>query len=1025
MRYHTGVSSLVLSIALIHGTAASAQTTPKRGAQSAAPDPVSADPDAAPLPVTDPVVPDADDDAIVVTGSRLPSEFSLTAPVQVIRADTAANAGLATAAEMVARSTAALGTQQVNNQMAATGAGGMVVSGGANVSTISLRNLSAIRTLTLLNGQRIAPSGTGSQVAPVDYNVIPAIALDRVEVLTTGASSVYGSDAIAGVVNAITRKGGNGLEIGGFGRVSQAGGGEYLNANAYWGRNYENFYASLAVEYDRQYELNLKDRAETACAQDFVYSPTSGERVDARDRSGNFRCYNHNPTGIFFDPYWYGGSFTLDPGRANGPYPAAALNLQSLANPATAPLRDWVRTNRAGFPDTFAYSPNTSRAFEEADSISPYSRLNAFFSAGFDVAGHSEFYLTGLYSHRESTSNSWYFLYPLLAATNPNNTVGSALIAASGGNSPGVVGPQVVRPFRAEQRVDFAQASFGLRGTFTGGALKGWRYDANARVGLSRGTYGQTFYYQDRLNAATAPGTACDARRITISGPTPCVSIPWLTKRFLVDQNWSDAERSFLEGYEEGHTRYDQFALEASLSGTLFTLPAGDVALAVGGTIRTDDLDDTPGYNARNQNYFAFSTAGRTAGSDTVREVYGELGVPLLAGLPLIRSLQVTASGRYTDYSSYGSNGTYRVAGAWEVVKPIALRASYGTSFRAPTIYELNLADQTSFFGYTDPCQRYGEGANATVAANCRADGFAADFTPANITSIRGISGGGAGNLKAETSTNLNFGVVVRPGFAGLQLAVDYYDIRVRNQVTTFGVSNIIGSCYRLSGPERQSFCSQITRDPVTRAITEVSNRYLNLSEQRARGIDVALQLAVPLPGEVRLGFELRGTRALETSVTRDALSTKLERNGLSGFPELSGYAEANLSWRKLSWFVGANYIGKVDDTRYWTDEEAFVPGTDHFRFYGAYAGRNTYGNSNDFAEVVEKLSVPAYVTAYTSLRAQVLERTTLQVGVTNLFDRRPAVIGPDAFTYRIGSVAGNQYNLTGRSFFVRLKQGF
>lgn len=1012
----TGISPFVVALSLAYGVTAHAQGISSEEPAS------SGDAIASSTPKT--AVDAGESSAIVVTGSRLPSEFSILAPVQVLRPQASISAGNATVAEMLSRATAASGTQQINNQLSGTGAGGSVVLGGANVNSIGLRNLSATRTLTLLNGQRIAPSGTGSQVAPVDFNVIPSVALERVEVLTTGASSIYGSDAIAGVINVITRKGGNGLELSGFARLPEETGGRYVQASAYWGRNYDNFYVNAAVEFDKQYELDMKDRPRTACRQDFVYDPASGDRVDARDRSGNFRCLNHNPTGIFFDQFFYGGAFIYDPTKANGPYPPAALGLQVPGNPAAAPLLDWVRANRGGFPDTFPYSPNGSSAYDNADSVSPLQRINAYFSAGVQIGDSSEFYVSALYSNRKSTSNSWYFLYPFLSATNPNNVVGQALINLSGGRSSGDVGPQIVRPFRAQQEVNFFQSTIGLRGKFAGGALSKWNYDISGRLGLSRGTYGQTFYYLDRVNAASAPGVACDASLIRVSGPTPCVSIPWLSKRFLVDQNWTDAERNFLEGYEEGHTKYDQFAFEGSMSGPLFTLPAGEVSAVLGFAVRTDDLDDTPGYNARNANYFAFSTAGRTAGSDTVREAFGEVGIPILADKPLFHSLRVTGSARYTDYKSYGSNTTYRVAGAWEIIPEIALRASYGTSFRAPTIYELNLADQSSFFNYTDPCQRYGDGATSTVIANCRAEGFAPDFAPFN-TGITGVSGGGKGLLKAETSTNFNAGIVVRPGFANLQIAIDYYDIKVNNEVDTFGVTNIINNCYNLAGDQRNSFCSRITRDPVTRAITTVNNRYLNLSRQRARGIDFAVQFAVPMATDTNVEVEVRGTRALENSVTRDALSPTLERNGLSGFPKLTGYAEARLNWKKLTWTFGGNYVGKVDDTRYWMEQGSFLPGTTNFAFYGAYAGRDTYGNANDFAEVRELLKVSAYVTAYTSIRYQLLEKTTLLVGISNLFDRKPPVIGPDAFTYRIGSVAGNQYNLTGRSFFLRINQGF
>ncbi|MBS0420015.1 MAG: TonB-dependent receptor [Proteobacteria bacterium] len=951
-------------------------------------------------------------DEVVVTGSHLRSQYTASTPIQVVTVDEASSAGIVGAQGIVALSPAASGTQQVNNLLAASGAGGAVSLGGTNINSIALRNLGATRTLTLLDGRRLTPAGVGSQVGPVDLNVLPSSIIDRVEVLTDGASSIYGSDAVAGVVNIITKRAAQGLELNVFGADSQHGGGRYEQASLFWGRELDRGFINVAAEYNEQDALEVRQRPQTACAQNYVFDPSNGQRLDLRDPSGQFKCRNLNPTGVFFDQSYYFGWFQYDPMLSAGRYPAAGLSLRGA-------LPQWVWAARPGYPDTYPYANENSSAYQNADVISPLRRLSLYSSAAYKLTDDIELYGNALFNQRTSSATSWMFLYPVLDAANPNNTVSAGLIGASGGQSNGNVLPQMNMPFESVQSVRYAQASIGARGALDlGRLLHDGSWELTLQYGRSYGKYAQDFFYQDRLNAATGAGAACNPALITVSGPTPCASIPWLDPQFLVNQNWTAAQRNFLQGWEWGHTTYALASLEGLVKGALLPLPAGSIDAALGFSLRFDDLDDVPGLNAQRHNYFEQSTAGVTRGNDTVREVYVETGIPLLADLPLIHRLALSASGRYTDYRSYGSGETHKLGLNWEVTPSVSLRGTYGTSFRAPTLYELFLGDQTSFYSYFDPCVRYGQSSSAIVRQNCAAQGLAPDYVPpTSSTGILGTEGGGAGQLKAETSTNLTYGVVFRPTFADLQVALDYYAINVRNEIATYGVDSIILQCYGL--PQGSgSFCDKITRDPLSHAIIAVDNQLLNIAQDRRRGIDLTARYET----DVRLGhvtLESRWTHTLTNEVVRDTTSKPEDDNGLSGNPKTTGLFESTLAAGRWKFYYGFNYIGPTNDAPF------YAPTGDIFKYYGGYAGLTQYGNPDDPLTVRELLRTPAYVIHHVSAKWQFDKQGFVQVGIKNLLDKQPPVDGFNTVTYRIGSVPSNLYDFAGRTVFVQARMRF
>lgn len=943
-------------------------------------------------------------EAVVVTGSRLSSEYNTSSPVVRIDPEQAANSGLFDTQAVIARIPAASGTQQVKNMLSATSAGGNVPIGGTNVNTIALRNLGASRALTLVDGHRLAPAGVGSMVGPVDLNVIPISIIDHVDVLTDGASSIYGSDAIAGVINIITKKRSDGFTANLANTMTQHGGGNSYQASLAWTKTYSRGYITVSGQYDQQNPLLTRQRPQTACARNYIYE-ADGQSADLQDPSGAFRCRNLNATGVFFPQNFYDGWFQYSPSAAG--YPAAALSLRNA-------LPDWVQTGRPGFPDTFTYGNSDSSAFENADVIAPIKRASLYVDGAYSMNDAVEAYGNLLLNQRDSSSASWMFLYPILDVSNPTNTVGAALVSASGGQSNGNVQPQVNVPFRSTQHILYGQGLVGLRGRFDHGFLDGWSWDVSIQEGRSFGTYSQTFFYQDRINAATGPGTACNPALIALSGPTPCITIPWLDPAFLVEQDWTKAQRSFLEGDEIGRTTSNLFSLDGQMTGALFDLPAGPARAALGYSLRFEYLDDEPGPNAQAHNYFAFSTAGVTKGSGAIKEIFGEIGVPVLDGLAFVDRLTVTASGRFTDYSTFGSGGTYKVGASWNITPGLSLHGDYGTSFRAPSLYELFLADRTSFFPYFDPCAHWGQSGDQVVRQNCAAIGLPPTFTPLS-NDILAKEGGGAGHLKAETSTNVTAGIVLRPAFADLKIGVDYYDIGLRNEVASYGVNNIITQCYGLA-QGNQSFCAKIMRDPSTGEISSVDNSLVNIAEERRRGVDASAQYGLDL-SFLRLNMQAQWTWTLQNATWREPDMAPQDNNGLSGNPESTGWAEAAVTRDAWTLVYGLNYIGPTNDAKFYDTGNSFP-------YFGAYAGLSDYGNPNDALAGTELLRVPGYVTQYTSVQWRA-DDISLQVGIRNLFDTPLPVAGSHSIALRIGSVPSNLYDFDGRTFFLNLARSF
>ncbi|ATQ44611.1 TonB-dependent receptor plug domain-containing protein [Caulobacter mirabilis] len=954
-------------------------------------------------------------EAVVITGSRIRrSDFTSSSPITIITSEEAALEGVSTAADLLQNLPQATTSQQINTLL-----GGFAVTGGPGVQTLGLRGLGASRTLVLLNGRRLGPAGVGGSVGSVDLNVLPQMALEQIEILKDGASSIYGSDAVAGVVNYITKTNMDGLTVNAYANIPQHGGGEVYTLNAAYGKTLPKGYIAGSFSYTEDKGLTHGDRRYTACAEDYITDINGKNRVDFRGADGGFKCSNTIGNSVVEGRY-FGGYFQYDPKLENYPnYPAAGLNLRAF-------LPDWVRAGRGGQVATQPYFNTTSPLYDQQHVRSPRTLLTGLFNASYDLTPTTTAYAEVLFNRRESSFTGMNQLFPNLDPNNPTNTMGAGLRAACGfvgysGSLPvcrvngqfvpgtdGRVTPIILRKSESKQTVDYAHAVLGLRGTVSGlGFLDGFKWDSYYEYTASRADYTQDFVYKDRVTAATgvneaneyvSNGLACNPAQMTVA-PTACLTIPWLDPRVLRG-DFTAQERAFLFGNEKGRTSYDRHSFEANLSGDLFRLPAGPLSVAAGVAFRSDRLKDTPGEQAVKRNYWGFSTAGVTKGTENVGEAYVEFLAPVVKNLPVAESVDLSASARFSNYDDFGSHTTYKVGLDWALSSEYRFRGSVGTSFRAPALYERYLADSTSFFNGNDPCTRWGESSNSTLRARCGAAGVPDDY--GGFAATPQVFTGGGAKLTPETSKAISVGAVWTPANINLKVALDYFSFDVRDQVDNYGASNILNGCYG-SNINPEVYCKLLVRDPITHDVVRITDNYVNISRQVARGVDLGINFSHTFTS---------GTLNIDSQTTWQAfVAQSAEGERLTNYtgtlqnPEFT--SDTNVSFRSgdNTYYWSVSYIGESSNERFFETGEKTLPSANYPQGY------------------TRKLHKEAMIYHTVSYRRR-FDKTTLWVGVNNLFDEAPPAISSD-----IGGRAGislrGSSDFLGRRFFIQLERKF
>ncbi len=952
---------------------------------------------------TDEASSQASDDSIIVTGSRIRRDtFNSNSPIQVITRDDTTKAGFNSTTEILQDVAITGGARQIDNTF-----GGFVVDGGPGVNTLSLRGLGATRTLILLNGRRLGPSGSRGAVGSVDLNVLPNAIVDRIEVLKDGASSIYGSDAVAGVVNLITKTNANGLTLEGGVTVPEVGAGASQRISAVLGYTTDRLNVAASFELYHRSNLTLGDVDYASCQTEYL-------RTDANSPFGSFdyvdpltgkaKCYPSGATGLNGVTINTIGTSTRA-GAAGGPGNAAIGSFNRFRPNASAggSVPGWEGVNGGGLTglgnrDTFA--PGKLKE----SLISPTQNYTGFLQASYDLQalGNAEIYFDGLYTRRHSRQTSF-------SQLSLDYAVGSPLIPAElqfSNQAPTQLtnGQRMgVRVFTgntnsAEQKADFYRIGGGIRGDLP---FAGWRYDLYAGYSDSKADYTNNLFLVDRLIQSLdvvsngAGGFVC---RDMSNG---CVAAPKLTPAF-VGGDWPTDWLNFARVPVTGTTKFSETTFAANFDGPLFSLPYGEVGVSLGAEYRRQQINDTPSIDSQTSNTYNFSSSGITRGKDNVKEVFGEIEIPLLAGLPFAEELTLNGSARYTDYASYGSDWTYKIGGIWTPINALSIRGTYGTSYRAPALFEQFLSPTSGFLSSsTDPCDQFGSrDPSSTRYKNCIAAGLAPGFQ--SISSVRSNTvGGAATGLAAETSTNWTVGMVLQPRLpdtiGNLEFAVDYYDITVNNGVAQLGTANILNSCYDdpnfSAGNQGGELCRLITRDLNNNGSLSVNNGYVNISVDKVRGLDYTLRYTRSI-GQGSLRLNANVTQYLEQSGKIFPTDPLNENNGEIYYPKFTGSFSVNYLIKGWNFRYGLTWIDGMDSY----DAVAEDPATSIFQF-----------------------RTPDYFKHDASISWDD-DRFGITMGVRNMFDKEPPQISGYAYN-RIGNAPlYGGFDFVGRTYFLNVR---
>ncbi|KFZ28709.1 TonB-dependent receptor [Pseudidiomarina atlantica] len=932
---------------------------------------------------------------IQVTGSRIRTDgLDQASPVEIISSDEAVDQGLVTLGDLLRTSTVAAGS----NQITAAASTAFVTEGGTGTETLSLRGLGANRTLVLLNGRRIGPAGTRGQVNAFDLNIMPLAAIERVEILKDGASSLYGSDAVAGVVNIITKDGDESNFNVNYSHPFDDGGAS-ARVNGTLGRSFDSGSFRIVGDYQKTQELTRGDRDFFACASPYVIDPSTGDRADIIDpRTGTYHC-NDLPWGHVWI-YDYSG--LVPPGTL------AQYDYDGDLGNYLTPFNEWqdgpgaMRTPEGWYPVGFDQASdalvNADHPFQDLETLSPETEVaTAFLQGEYWMSDTTTLYGEVLLNRRKTISNGyrqfWSYIY------NEDFFAGNTL-------SEGWTGAQWLSPTAitdhsgSEITVDYRRFVVGLEGM-----VGDWNWDVNYQSSYSDGEYQNKIIYQDAIFDQNFLTGSCEGMELSVRG-IPCQDIPWLDPQFLAG-NISQGMKDFLFGEETGNTIYKQETLEGLISGQAYDLPAGPIGMALGMQWQSDEIVDTPGDVTLARNAWGSSAAGITRGKSTTKAFFGEFQLPILRDAAFAERLDVSLSGRWTDVSTYGSDTTFKASVNWLVGEGFRIRGSRGTSFRSPALYELFLNDQSSFIGQRsiDPCIRWGEGAddgsiNPFVAANCEADGIPRDYAGGAISATV-FTGGGFGQLEAETSVAETFGFVWIPDFTEFSMSVDYFDIQIDGEVTLLSAAQIVGGCYASENFSTEPLCDQFFRNETDLRVEEVEGNYLNIASQTNRGVD--LQFNYPFSTDFA-EFNVRYEHTIQIEASRKLLptSTPQDRVGELGSPKHVG----NLSLAMM-----------MDDWSYnWTT-----------RMIGSASNHDEYGGfeTSYYGEtVLVDLDTPT--TFYHAISAtRDWDNLSLTFGVANAFDKEPPQVS-SVYATTIGTAAFySQYDWFGRRAFVNLTYQF
>ena len=965
--------------------------------------------------------PEEELEEVVVTGSRIKKDaFTTSQPVDIVDIREASIQGIANVGDLLQGNTTAAGSPQVT---AATSFQ-FTENGGLGASTISLRGLGANRTLVLLNGRRAGPSGVQGGVSAFDLNVLPLATIERVEILKDGASSIYGSDAVAGTVNIITRKDDGGTIDGYLSQPSESGGEESRLSLSY-GKTFDRGNFRVTADYNKRDHLRRGERDYFTCGNQYIFDQNTGERADIIDpRTGERWCEDLTWGHVWI--YDYAADSNVPGTGSLLSQPDYGDNLsQYIPGYATPETPSQLTAPANFFPVSYDAASdavtNDDHPFQNAESLNPQVELTTFYGEGeFEFTDNLTGYTEVLFNRRKTEGDGyrqyWSYVYSgnfdfsSLGTGVPGG--GNSLAAAAGWFGEQWFSPTAISDHNdTSVEIDYTRVVAGLRGAF--GESDNWEWDLGFMYSNSDGEYTNDRIFNDSIRDQNWLTGSCVGTTTSVRG-VPCIDIPWFDPDLLAG-NISQELRDFLYGVETGETEYTQWTADGFVTGELMDLPAGPLSIAAGFQYREDELKDVPGDITLAGNSWIDDFAGITEGDDHTVAYFVEFDAPLIEDRPYIENLTLNASARYTDVDSFGDDTTWKVGLNWQITDEVRFRGNKGTSFRSPALFELFIADQTGTISQrADPCINYEEefqnqNLSQIVRDNCAADprNLPPDYTGGTITPTV-LIGGGAGLLEAETAESTNIGIIWQPAFADLSVSIDYFSFEVDNEVDRLGGAQIVAGCYEsefgfaFGGTE--PLCNLFDRTSINFGIDNVRDSYINIAKQENSGYDFALRYLTEI-GSGNLTLDLKATKQ-EKDIEAVFADTPEDLNGQVGDPEYVGESRVTYDMGPWSFFWGMDWVGSSDSTEQYIQNQGQIEVT-----YRGQDYRGVFSTDNVFYH--------AFSASY-----EFDNGITLLGGVANAFDENPPQltrqgVSTDIYTMIGNSVLFSNYDMLGRRYFV------
>ncbi len=805
-------------------------------------------------------------DRIEVTGSRIRQVDVETAqPVLTISRAEIENQGFSSVADILQNISAA-GSPTFSR------ASPLTSNQEAGGQYIDLRNLGAQRTLVLVNGKRLGISPAGYQ----DISSIPSVIVERIEVLKDGASAIYGSDAMAGVINIITRKNFDGAEANVYTGQYGEGDGQKQTYDFMVGFSGERGSVTIGAEYHKEDPVWARDRWYTA-------------EADPRDPGGNNTTVgqwgNWRPSGST-------GAWQA-PNRGSSAIGAGNFHPQN--------------------------SNDTSNSIDQMQLLTPLERRSLFVNASYDITDNVRF--TSDMGYTKRSSDRQIAGYPLQSAA-----VGAPMSKDSYFNP--TAGASAVdwrrRGWEVPRTTNTDQTTWRFTAALEGSFEIGDRYfdwdagymfnEADTSI-INNGNF-----YIPSVKAAVGPSfkdpttgkIVCGTPGNVIAGCVPWNPFAGFGTGAVENSLDDPAVRNFLykEEHAVGKTKtHDYFV---NLAGSIITLPAGDLGFALGYEHRKEEGGFTPDAIAQSGNSTNLAS-GPTYGSYKVDEGYLELNVPVLADLPGAKELTFNAATRYSKFDTFGNTTNNKFGMKWRPMDDLLVRATYAEGFRAPTIGNLyGGGSQTFATGFQDPCDVvYGKAANSPrclkdVGANFRQlkQGFVPITGPnGNQTPVPFVSGSNP-NLQPEMSTSKTIGLVYSPKFVqGLTMALDWWKVRIDDTVVSDSPNAIMDDCYVNLIESR---CAMFKRDPAQGNIVgELTYGTRNAGYYLTEGFDFDANYALDTDwGRFSAKWATTYVSKFEIKSTNDPGTKPSQVNGFEDYFRIR--SNLSLGWNKGDW--SANY---------------------------------------------------------------------------------------------------------------------